>query len=110
VPTLFPEGVTILAGRPKVGKSWMALDIGLGLAGGYYILGTIKLEPADVLYAALEDNPRRLRSRIDRILAGSGQLWPERLTLATKWLPRCGRSCRRQGVGGERRAAQADHL
>jgi hypothetical protein len=85
VPTLFPEGVTILAGRPKVGKSWMALDIGLGLAGGYYILGTIKLEPADVLYAALEDNPRRLRSRIDRILAGSGQLWPERLTLATKW-------------------------
>src|SRR5262249_23317229 len=24
VPTLFPEGLTILAGRPKVGKSWMA--------------------------------------------------------------------------------------
>src|SRR5262249_25545453 len=68
------EGLTILAGRPKVGKSWMALDIALGLAGGYYILGAIKLEPADVLYAALEDNPRRLRSRIDRILAGSGQL------------------------------------
>jgi AAA domain/Toprim-like len=85
VPTLFPEGVTILAGRPKVGKSWMALDVALGLAGGYYILGAIKLEPADVLYAALEDNPRRLRSRIDRILAGSEQIWPERLTLATKW-------------------------
>jgi 5S rRNA maturation endonuclease (ribonuclease M5) len=85
LPTLFPEGLTILAGRPKVGKSWMALDIALGLAGGYYILGTIKLEPADVLYAALEDNPRRLRSRIDRILAGSDQIWPERLTLATKW-------------------------
>jgi hypothetical protein len=85
VPTLFPEGVTILAGRPKVGKSWMALDIALGLAGGYYILGTIKLEPADVLYCALEDNPRRLRSRIDRVLAGSGQVWPDGLTLATKW-------------------------
>jgi hypothetical protein len=33
VPGLFPEGVTILAGRPKVGKSWMALDIALAGSG-----------------------------------------------------------------------------
>src|SRR5438034_522729 len=56
IPRLFPEGLTILAGRPKVGKSWMALDIALGVAGGRYILGDIKLEEGDVLYAALEDN------------------------------------------------------
>src|SRR5262249_37755803 len=85
VPMLIPEGVTILAGRPKVGKSWAALDIALALAGGRFVLGEIKLEEGDVLYAALEDNERRLRSRIERILTQSEQKWPERLTLATRW-------------------------
>jgi hypothetical protein len=85
VPKLFPEGLTILAGRPKVGKSWLALDVALAIAGGRYVLGDLKLEEGDVLYAALEDNQRRLRSRIDRILSASGQTWPARLTLATKW-------------------------
>src|SRR5262245_10860712 len=85
VPRIIPEGLTILAGRPKVGKSWLALDLALGIAGGRFVLGDIKLEDGDVLYAALEDNQRRLRSRIERILSASGQTWPERLTLATKW-------------------------
>ena len=29
---LFPKGCTILAGRPKIGKSWMALDLAIGIA------------------------------------------------------------------------------
>src|SRR5262249_11215399 len=68
IPGLIPEGLTILAGKPKIGKSWMALDIASGLAGGYYILGNIKLEQADVLYCALEDNERRLQNRLLKIL------------------------------------------
>ena len=74
---LIPEGVTILAGKPKVGKSWLALDLALALAGGRFVLGDIHLIEGDVLYAALEDNERRLRSRIERILtqdAHSGRL------------------------------------
>jgi hypothetical protein len=39
VPKLLVEGLTILAGRPKVGKSWKALDLSLGVAG--------TLSPAD---------------------------------------------------------------
>ena len=85
VPLLIPEGVTILAGKPKVGKSWLALDLGLTLAAGRFILGEIKLIEGDVLYAALEDNDRRLRSRIERILTQNEQKWPPRLTLATQW-------------------------
>jgi AAA domain-containing protein/Toprim domain-containing protein len=85
VPMLIPEGVTILAGRPKVGKSWAALDIALALASGGYVLGEIKLEEGDVLCAALEDNERRLRARIERLLTQSQQKWPPRLTLATRW-------------------------
>jgi hypothetical protein len=52
-------------------------------AAGRFVLGTIKLEEADVLYAALEDNRRRLRFRTSKILGGDS--WPERLTLTTKW-------------------------
>jgi Mrp family chromosome partitioning ATPase len=43
VPQLIPYGVTILAGKPKVGKSWAALDIALALAGGRFVFGEIKL-------------------------------------------------------------------
>ena len=73
----FPEGLTILAGRPKVGKSWMALDVALAKAAGRFVLGTIKLEEADVLYAALEDNRRRLQPRASKILGGDS--WPNGL-------------------------------
>jgi hypothetical protein len=65
VPLLIPEGVTILAGKPKVGKSWFALDLALALAGGRFVLGDIHLIEGDVLYAALEGNDRRLRSRLN---------------------------------------------
>ena len=32
IPGLLPVGLTILAGRPKVGKSWLALQIALAVA------------------------------------------------------------------------------
>ena len=74
VPPLIPEGVTILAGKPKVGKSWFALDLALALAGGRYVLGDIHLMDGNVLYAALEDNERRLRSRVERILTQNSEV------------------------------------
>jgi RecA-family ATPase len=83
VPLLIPEGVTILAGKPKIGKSWGALA--LSLAAGRFVFGEIELTEGDVLYAALEDNRRRLRSRIERILTQGEQHWPPRLTLVTQW-------------------------
>jgi AAA domain len=67
VPGLIPEGLSILAGRPKVGKSWLALDVGIAVAAERICLGDCRPAPGDVLYAALEDNPRRLQRRIDKI-------------------------------------------
>lgn len=66
---LIPEGVTILAGPPKMGKSWMALQIGLAEATGGIALQKIPVEKADVLYLALEDNKRRLQSRALQLLS-----------------------------------------
>jgi hypothetical protein len=37
------------------------------------------------MYAALEDNPRRLQRRIDKLLSPLKTTWPNRLTLTTSW-------------------------
>jgi hypothetical protein len=85
IPDLVPEGLSLLVGRPKLGKSWMGLDMCIAVAGARYCLGERKPPEGDVLYCALEDNPRRLRRRIDRLLPPTSHSWPERLMLATEW-------------------------
>jgi hypothetical protein len=86
VPGLLPEGLGMLAGRPKIGKSWMGLDIGLAVATlGGTCLGGLEPDHGDVLYAACEDSERRLQSRITRLVGGYREEWPKTLHLATGW-------------------------
>src|SRR5215471_7018251 len=68
LPKLIPEGVTILAGKPKIGKSWFMLDVCVAVAGDRFVLGDKKPMPGDVLYLALEDNQRRLKKRMDKLM------------------------------------------
>ena len=82
VPGVLPEGLTILAGKPKLGKSWLALDMALAVAGGGAVLGR-ECEPGPVLYLALEDNQRRLQRRLNRIEPHLS--WPADLELNTRW-------------------------
>jgi AAA domain len=58
------EGLTILAGKPKLGKSWWAYDAAIAVATGGLAMGKIKCEQGDVLYLCLEDNLRRVQRRI----------------------------------------------
>ncbi|MGH3342631.1 MAG: AAA family ATPase [Carbonactinosporaceae bacterium] len=81
VPGILAEGVNLLAGPPKVGKSWLALGLGLDIAHGGRAFGAIPTEGGPVLYLALEDTPRRLQTRVGKILAGRPA--PPNLTLAT---------------------------
>lgn len=86
VPDYIPEGCSILAGRPKLGKSWLVLDIALAVARGGYCLGNAKCEQGDVLYLALEDNKRRLQSRVVKVSPPlSDDTWPAALDFATEW-------------------------
>ena len=85
VPELIPEGLSLVAGKPKIGKSWLALDLCLAVAGDRFCLGDKKPNQGDVLFLALEDNPRRLQKRIGKLLKTFGETWPARLTLATSW-------------------------
>ena len=80
VPGIVCEGVTLLAGPPKVGKSWMSLGLALDIAAGRPAFGRIEAEQGSVLYLALEDTPRRLQSRM-RIALGD-QPAPPGLTLS----------------------------
>ena len=64
------EGLTILAGKVKSGKSWLMLGIALSIAAGTPILGSYDAERFAVLYLALEDNKRRLQYRIRKLVSG----------------------------------------
>lgn len=83
VPGILPEGLSLLAGKPKLGKSWLALGLALAKASGGVALGKIPVDPGEVLYLALEDNPRRLQNRLGKMLDGSAP--PPQLHLATDW-------------------------
>jgi bifunctional DNA primase/polymerase-like protein/AAA domain-containing protein len=77
------EGCTLLAGRPKIGKSWLTEDWGLNVADGGETLGE-QVEQGDVLLLALEDNERRLQDRFKKIL-GPFRKPSARLYYETEW-------------------------
>lgn len=73
------EGLTLLAGKPKTGKSWLMLHVALAVARGAFTLGDIYCATGDVLYCALEDNKRRIQRRLNKLLVG--QPAPKRLRI-----------------------------
>jgi hypothetical protein len=79
---ILPEGSYMLSARPKVGKSWLALQICVGVAYGEPVLSR-EVKPGIAIYLALEDNHRRLQSRL-RKLRPLGYDTPS-LRLYTKW-------------------------
>ena len=60
---LLAQGLYILAGAPKVGKSWLALDMCLSIAKGEKILG-LKTSQGTALYLCLEDSYARIQNRL----------------------------------------------
>ena len=85
LPGIVPEGAALLVSRPKLGKSWLVLDLALATAGERFTLGELKPSPGAVLYLALEDGRRRLQRRITRLLPTFSETWPPKLTIATEW-------------------------
>jgi len=69
VPGLIPEGTTILAAPPKVGKSCLIYQIAVEASIGGDVLGR-RVTPGSVLYLALEDGKRRGQQRLLAALAG----------------------------------------
>jgi len=74
VPGYVPEGLSILAGRQKLGKTWLALDWSLAVASGGYAIGSIPCETGNVLYVDLENGNRRIQGRVDMLYPDRRQL------------------------------------
>ena len=63
VENLFGQGLYLFAGAPKIGKSWLSLDICLSVAKGEAVLGQ-RTAKGTALYLCLEDNKVRLQNRL----------------------------------------------
>ena len=77
---MVPAGLTILAGAPKKGKSWMSLAMAIAVATGQPFLG-METQQGDVLYLDLESAQFRVQKRLEKLLVGPG---PDRLWISHK--------------------------
>jgi hypothetical protein len=70
IACLLPIGLSILAGRPKEGKSLLVLQLALVAYLGGMFLG-LEVPRLKVLYLALEDTPYRIADRLRKLAAGT---------------------------------------
>ena len=66
VDELIPEGLHILAGAPKIGKSWLALWLSVMVAKGELVWG-MSVKQGTTLYLCLEDSVLRIQNRLFEI-------------------------------------------
>ena len=66
VDTLLSQGLHILAGSPKVGKSWLALWLSVMVAKGEPVWG-MSVKQGTTLYLCLEDSVLRIQNRLFEI-------------------------------------------
>lgn len=70
VDTLIPQGVSLFGGAPKVGKSWLMLDLCIHVAAGLP-MWNLEIVPGTVLYLCLEDTLSRIQDRLNKITDAS---------------------------------------
>ena len=80
IDTILPHGIFICAGSPKVGKSWLTLDMCHAISTGGK-LWDFSATKGEALYLALEDKHNRLQGRLKQMKADSEDI--SRLHLAT---------------------------
>lgn len=78
VPNMLPVGLSVLAGAPKRGKSWLSLALAVAVAGGGMFLGQ-QCRQGDVLYLDLESRKYRVQDRLAKLITGPA---PPRLYIA----------------------------
>jgi|GEM_PF-499246 len=72
------QGVGIIGGHPKVGKSWLGLDLAVSVASGTPCFGHYAVEdPGPVLVFLAEDAPGAVRARIEGLCTHRGLVLDE---------------------------------
>lgn len=85
IPGLLCDGLNALVGRPKSGKSWLCLQVAVGVCGGPPLPGLEFPEHGDVVYLALEECKARTAARLRKIAARGD--WLKRLHVVYDLLP-----------------------
>lgn len=85
IPGLLAEGLAILSGPPKIGKSWMVMDFCIAVVSGGFALGHFQAIQGGALLGSLEDNERRLQSRLKKRLKHSGGANLDQFHAITTW-------------------------
>lgn len=75
VENILPQGLALLGGPPKLGKSLIALNMAMAVAAGENgrALSKLKVTPGRVLYIGMEDSMRRLKDRITAMEMGNAE-------------------------------------
>lgn|GEM_PF-804552 len=81
IPGILPYGLNLLAGKPKVKKSWLASDLAIATAKGSAFLGK-EANRGEVLCLALEDSENRIQDRQNKLLPNENP--PEGLTFTNE--------------------------
>lgn len=66
VDKLISQGVSVVSGASKIGKSWLMLWLSLQVAQGLPLWG-FEVKQSDVLYLCLEDTERRIKDRLYKL-------------------------------------------
>ena len=82
VDTLIAQGLHLLAGSPKVGKSWLALWLSVMVAKGEPVWG-MSVKQGTTLYLCLEDSVLRIQNRLFEITEDA----PESVHFCTECAP-----------------------
>jgi hypothetical protein len=73
-PILYP-GLTILGGRPKMGKSWFALQLAIALVNQLKVAGYLAVpKKYRCLYVSLEDRKPQLKKRLRHLVPDASYL------------------------------------
>lgn len=85
VPGLLTEGSTLVVAKPKIGKTFLALQIGVSTSTGGNVLGRphLRIDRGRVLYLGLEDGLRRLKKRLADYLGAED--FPPKMVLGATW-------------------------
>jgi hypothetical protein len=84
VDGLIVEGLGIIGGKPKLGKSWLVASLACAVAAGGVALGNPDRDVTQtpVLYLALEDGQRRIQGRLLKICPDG---IPDNLSIVHEW-------------------------
>lgn len=79
VDGVISPGLTLFAGKPKVGKSFFMLNAAIDIALGRNAFASIPVNQGEVLYLALEDTVTTLKDRLHKILGDDIDKCPDKL-------------------------------